>query len=74
MEQNDAPPEALVKLAEVYERLRRLEEAGELTDRALQKDGACASAQLLRAKLDRQAGQLVEAENGSARSWQNPTG
>ncbi len=63
VEQNDAPPEALVKLAEVYERLRRLEEAGELTDRALQKDGACASAQLLRAKLDRRAGQLVEAEN-----------
>jgi tetratricopeptide (TPR) repeat protein len=63
VQQNDVPPDTLVKLAEIYERLRRLEEAIELTDRALQMDGVCVSAQLLRAKLDRRAGRLVEAEN-----------
>jgi tetratricopeptide (TPR) repeat protein len=62
LEQKDVSPETLVKLAELYERLRRLAEAADLTDRALRLDGACASALLLRAKLDRQAGQLNEAE------------
>ena len=54
-------PETLVKLAEIYERLRRLTEAAGLTDRALQLNGACAPALLLRARLDRQ-GRLIEAE------------
>jgi len=56
-------PKTLVKLAEIYERLRRLAEAAELADRALRLDGACASAMLLRARLDRQAGQFNEAES-----------
>jgi Tfp pilus assembly protein PilF len=55
-------PEILARLAEVYERLRRLTEAVELTDRALRLDGAYAPALLLRAKLYRQAGQSSEAE------------
>jgi len=55
-------PETLVKLAELYERLRRLPEATDLTDRVLRLDGACAPALVLRAKLHRQAGQLNEAE------------
>jgi tetratricopeptide (TPR) repeat protein len=62
LEQKDVAPKTLVRLAEIYERLRRLTEATDLTDRALRLDGTCASALLLRAKLDRQAGQLNEAE------------
>jgi tetratricopeptide (TPR) repeat protein len=49
-------------LAEVYERLRRSEEAANLVDRALHLDAACAPALLLRARLDRQAGRLEAAE------------
>jgi tetratricopeptide (TPR) repeat protein len=62
LEQKDVSPETLVLLAKLYERLRRLTEAADLTDRALRLDAACAPALLLRAELDRQAGQLNEAE------------
>src|SRR3984957_289464 len=62
LEQKDVSPETFVKLAEVYERIRRLEDAAGLVDRALRLDGSCASALLLRARLDRQAGRLAEAE------------
>ncbi|MGH7991495.1 MAG: tetratricopeptide repeat protein, partial [Limisphaerales bacterium] len=62
LEQKDATPETFVKLAELYERLRRTDDAAKLIDRALYLDANCASALLLRAKLDRQAGQLDEAE------------
>jgi tetratricopeptide (TPR) repeat protein len=62
LEQKDVSSETVVKLAEIYERLRRSEEAAHLVERALQSDAACAPALLLRAKLDRQAGQLGEAE------------
>jgi tetratricopeptide (TPR) repeat protein len=62
MEQKDVSPETLVKLAEIYERLRRLEDAANLIDRALRSDGSCPSALLLRARLDRQAGRLEAAE------------
>ena len=62
LEQKDAPPVILVKLAEIYERLRRSEEAANLVDRALQADAACGPALLLRASLDRQAGKLEAAE------------
>jgi tetratricopeptide (TPR) repeat protein len=62
VEQKDASPATLVKLAEVYERSRRLEETADLVDRALQADGQCAPALLLRAQLDRQKKQLDNAE------------
>src|SRR5262249_47690254 len=62
VEQPDATPETLVKLAELYERLRRLDEAGNLVDRALQLDGRCGLALLVRARLSRLAGQVEEAE------------
>ena len=62
LELKDGSPETLFNLAEIYERLRRLPEASELIDRALQRDGAYAPALLLRAKLDRQDGRLDEAE------------
>jgi tetratricopeptide (TPR) repeat protein len=62
LEQKDVPPSNLVKLAEVYERLRRPKEAASLVDRALQSDATCASALLLRARLDRQTGRLEAAE------------
>ncbi|MGB7767344.1 MAG: sulfotransferase, partial [Verrucomicrobiia bacterium] len=58
----DVSPETIVKLAEIYERQRRLAEATDLADRALRLDGVCAPALLLRAKLYRQAGQSSEAE------------
>jgi len=51
-----------VKLAEIYERFRLLNQAAELVDRALQLDPACALASLVRARLDRLSGQAGEAE------------
>ncbi|MGH9593247.1 MAG: sulfotransferase, partial [Bryobacteraceae bacterium] len=62
LEQKDASPEIWVKLAEIFERTRRAEEAAHLVDRALQSNAACAPALLLRARLDRQAGRLEAAE------------
>jgi tetratricopeptide (TPR) repeat protein len=62
LEQKDVAPATMVKLAEVYERLRRSEEAANLVDRALHSDATCAPALLLRARLDRQAGRLEAAE------------
>ncbi len=61
--QKDVSPATVVKLAEVYERLRRTDEAASLVDRALQSDNTCAPALLLRARLERQAGRLEAAEN-----------
>jgi tetratricopeptide (TPR) repeat protein len=61
-EQTDVSPATFVKLAEVYERLRRLDEAASLVDRALRLESACAPALLMRARLNRQAGQLEAAE------------
>ena len=62
VEQKDASPSTLVKLADIYERSRRLEEAETLVDRALHADAGCAPAVLLRARLDRQAKRLDDAE------------
>jgi len=62
MEQKDASPATIVKLAEVWDRLRRTEEACALVNRALQSNAAFAPALLLRAKLDWQAGRLDAAE------------
>ena len=62
VEQKDVSPETLVKLAELYERLRRVDDAAVLIDRALKANSACAPALLARARLDRQAGRLETAE------------
>src|SRR5271154_4788872 len=61
-EQKDATPDMLIHLAEFYERLRRMDDANQLVGRALQANGTCPSALLARARLDRQAGRLEEAE------------
>ena len=55
-------PRTLVKMAEIYERLHRLDTVNELVDRALQADANFTPALLARARLDRQAGRLEEAE------------
>jgi tetratricopeptide (TPR) repeat protein len=62
LEQKDAPAETFARLAELYERLHRTEDASRLVDQALQLDGNCALAQLTRARLYRRAGRLEEAE------------
>ena len=62
LEQKDVSPTTIIKLAEIYERLRRSEDAASLVDRALHLDANCATALLLRARLDRQAGRLEAAE------------
>jgi tetratricopeptide (TPR) repeat protein len=62
LKQTDALPETFVKLAELYERLRRVDDAAALIDRALQANSAYAPALLARARLNRQAGRLEEAE------------
>jgi tetratricopeptide (TPR) repeat protein len=61
-EQKDATPEMLADLAELYERLRRVEDATALIERALHLNGSSASALLARARLERQAGKLDAAE------------
>jgi tetratricopeptide (TPR) repeat protein len=61
-EQKDASPEMLVELAELYERLRRVEDAAALIERALRLNSSCAPALLARARLNRQAGRLEAAE------------
>jgi len=62
LERKDVTPAAMVKLAEVYERHRRSEAAAGLVERALQSDAVCPPALLLRARLQRQAGQFESAE------------
>jgi Flp pilus assembly protein TadD len=61
-EQKNASPKIFVKLAELYERLRRMDEAAAMAERALQLDRACPEALLTLARLKRQAGHLDEAE------------
>ncbi|HXR48636.1 MAG TPA: sulfotransferase [Candidatus Limnocylindrales bacterium] len=63
VEQNGATPEMKVRLAEVYERLRRLPEAAALVERVLQRDNTFGPALFLQAKLDRQANRLEQAES-----------
>jgi len=62
LEQKDVLPETIIGLAEIYERTRRSEEAADLVARALQLNAACTTALLLRAKLERQAGRMDQAE------------
>jgi tetratricopeptide (TPR) repeat protein len=57
-----ASPDTYVKLAEIYERFRLLEEASDMVARALRLDPACALASLVGARLDRLAGRVEEAE------------
>jgi tetratricopeptide (TPR) repeat protein len=57
-----ASPDTFVKLAEIYERFRLLDEACDLVDRALRSDPANALASLVRARLDRLSGRGEEAE------------
>ncbi|MGA2029953.1 MAG: sulfotransferase, partial [Verrucomicrobiota bacterium] len=61
-EQKDATPEMLADLAELYERLRRLTDAAQLIERALQLNPTCPLALLGRARLERQAGHLEMGE------------
>jgi tetratricopeptide (TPR) repeat protein len=61
-EQKDATPEMLADLAELYERLRRVTEAAQLIERALQLNPTCPLALLGRARIERQAGRLAVAE------------
>ena len=62
LEQPMVAPGIVVRLAEMYERLHRAEEAAALAERALGMDTACAPARLIQARLHRQAGRLAEAE------------
>jgi tetratricopeptide (TPR) repeat protein len=61
-EQKDATPKIFIGLAEFCERVHRTDEANQLIERALQMDRAFPAALLLRARLERQAGHLEEAE------------
>jgi tetratricopeptide (TPR) repeat protein len=62
LEHKDASPDACVQLSQLYERLRRLDDAGALVDRALTLNPAHPPALLARARLARLAGRLDEAE------------
>jgi hypothetical protein len=62
VEQPDSAPETRIKLAELYERLRRLPEAAQLVERALKLNPAYPAALLVRARLERLAGRLETAE------------
>jgi len=57
-----AVPDTFVKLAEIYERFRLLDQACELVDRALHIEPANALAALVRARLDRLSGRSEDAE------------
>ena len=62
LEQKDVTPAIILKLAEVCERRRQLENAATLVDRTLKSDPNCAPALLLRARLEHQAGKFEMAE------------
>ena len=60
--QADATGDTFVKLAEIYERLRRLDDASNAVERALHLDRNNALALLVQARLARLAGRLSDAE------------
>ncbi|HEX4349394.1 MAG TPA: sulfotransferase [Verrucomicrobiae bacterium] len=62
LESPDATPQYCIKLAEIYERLRRLPEALQLVERALTLAPANPAALLVCARLERLAGRLEAAE------------
>ncbi len=57
-----ANPDTFAKLAEMYERLRKTDSAGEMVQAALQLDPSNALALLVRARLYRTADRLADAE------------
>ena len=61
-QQKDVTADVLVALAENSERLSRLEESAQLAERALALKTNFPGALLVRARLERQAGRLAEAE------------
>ncbi len=61
-EQPDVSARALARLAELYERLRRVPDAEALIDRALHKEPDSPSTLLIKARLNRTAGRLEDAE------------
>jgi tetratricopeptide (TPR) repeat protein len=61
-EQKNVSPDALVALAEISERQRRLEDAAQWVERALHLKPDFPPALLVRARLERQAGRLEPAE------------
>jgi tetratricopeptide (TPR) repeat protein len=62
LEQPDVSPLVCIKLAELYERLRRVPDAAQLVDRVLTLNPAFPAALLVRARLERLAGRLESAE------------
>jgi tetratricopeptide (TPR) repeat protein len=62
-EQKNATPETLIALAEISERQSRLEEAAHWIERARHLKPNFPAALLVQARLERQAGRLVEAED-----------
>lgn len=62
IKQPGASPDSCVKLAELYERFRMLEEAADLIDHALKMDPRCALALLVQARLERLRGSTETAE------------
>ncbi len=60
--QKDATSDMFAELAELYERLRRTEDARSLIDRAMHLNPDCPSALLVKARLERQGGDLESAE------------
>ena len=60
--QAGATADTLAKLAEMYERLRRLDKARDAVERALRLDPSGALALLVRARLERSAGDLAAGE------------
>ncbi|MGA2243843.1 MAG: sulfotransferase [Verrucomicrobiota bacterium] len=67
MAEPNASPDTCVKLAELYERFRFLDEARGLVEQALQMDANCALARLVQARLARLGGRLEEAEKVARR-------
>jgi tetratricopeptide (TPR) repeat protein len=62
-QENGATADVFITLAELSERHARLEEATQFAERALKLDATDPLARLVRARLGRLSGQLVEAEN-----------
>jgi tetratricopeptide (TPR) repeat protein len=69
-QQKGVTPDTLSKLAEMHERMRSLDKARQMTDRALQLDPSNVLAMLVSARLDRSAGHLESAER-TLRSFLN---
>lgn len=60
--QNDVSAEALAELARVYERMRRLDDANTVAERAIKLNPNSTAAILIKARLEHLAGKSAEAE------------